>query len=385
MGKAVDTRWQLKVTRLGILAFKIAIVVILILALITPLTGGVKVNVPSLANSVWSFDNGTLNLKTTVGVYNGGIFDVNDFSIKLAVADANSTLTSSSSDHVNIRSGQWSYLNMPMAIDLGKMNQTALRSFVFNATKVTMAVDVGATYPLGWVSFNIGGNSTSDWQPLVQSYSVDVNRTNLVQTGGQYSLSIPYNLSVSNMISGAPVDLKLTVRNDTGTLATTSQRVVLKPDTSGHLVLNLTAQAAQYLQSHEELLHFDAQVGFLNATATKTYDLDWRPPISGLGLGRPELSLSPLALLVPFHFNTSAPVTGRTITLASTMTVNGQVAGSGTVVQIAQATNSENMQIPVSTSTIAYLGANPATLGFTLNATAGGLTETQNIMYQWSP
>ena len=47
---------------------------------------------------------------------------------------------------------------MRIAIDLNDMNSTALRSLVFNASELDMTVDVGASYPLGWVTMNVGGN-----------------------------------------------------------------------------------------------------------------------------------------------------------------------------------------------------------------------------------
>jgi hypothetical protein len=232
---------------------------------------------------------------------------------------------------------------------------------------------------------NIGGNTSTDWQPLVQNYSVDVRNMNLVQNGGQYSLSVPYTLSVSDMISGAPLELKVTMRNDTGTVAMTDQRIVLGPGTSGNLVLNLTAPAAQYLLSHQEKLHFDAQALFFNASEIRTYDYDWVPPISGLGMGQPYLSQSPTALVLPLHFNTSVPVTGRSITLATSMTVNGAASGSGSITQIAQSVNVVALQIPISTSTLHNLGANSATVAFTVMLTSNGLTEQQTFQYQWSP
>ncbi len=152
MGPSYDKRWQLKVTRLGILAFKVAIIVILLLAVITPLTGGVQINTPDLKDSAWSFDNGTLRLNTTVGVHNSGIFDINDFHMNVGLSDNQTpSLANFTTQHVDIRSGQTGDLDSRMAIDLNKMNGTALRSLVFNVTNLNMAVDVGAVYPLGLV------------------------------------------------------------------------------------------------------------------------------------------------------------------------------------------------------------------------------------------
>ncbi len=386
MGRLFDTRWQLTVTRFGILAFKIVIVVILLLAVITPVTGGVKVNLPELNDSAWSYDNGTLRLGTTVSVYNGAMFDVNNFYINLGLNDANSTvLAHSNTNHTNIHAGQWSNLDMRIAIDLNDMNSTALRSLVFNASELDMTVDVGASYPLGWVTMNVGGNHSYDWQPLVKDYGVDVNNMSLAQNGGQYALSVPYHLSVSDWIVGQSLDLKVTMGNSSATLATTDQHIILQQSTNGTMVLNVSGPAAQELISHPEQLHFGAQAGFLNASVTKTYDYSWQPPISGLGIGQPYLFQSPRAMVVPFHFNTTALVTGRSLSLTATMTVNGAASGTGSNTIIAQANNNVNVQIPISTSTLTYLGANPATLAFTVTITSNGLAETQTIQYQWSP
>ena len=278
MGRLAGTRWQLTVTRLGILAFKILIIVILILAAITPVTGGVRVNLPELRDSAWNFDNGTLKIGSTVDVYNGGVFDVNDFYIDFGMTDANSTsLGKFTTEHVNIRSGHWSNLPLNMTIDLNQMNGTALRSFVFNITNVNTAFNIGATYPLGWVSGILGSNSISEWQPLVKDYSVDLNNLRLGQSGGQYTLTVPYQVSVSTKISGAPMDLKVTMRNDSGVMATTDQQIILRPDTNGNLVLNLSAQTGQYLATHSDNLHFDVQAGFMSVSATRTVDHQWSP------------------------------------------------------------------------------------------------------------
>jgi hypothetical protein len=277
MGIFSDTRWQLTLTRLGILAFKIAIIVILILAVVTPLTGGVKVNAPELSNGVWTFDNGTLKLGSTVGVYNGGIFDVNDFYVVFGMTDSNSTsLGNFTTDHTNIRSGQWGNLPLHLTIDLNKMNESTLRSFVFNTTRVNTALEIGATYPLGWASGNLGGSSYSDWQPLITDYNVSLNSARLNNNGGQYTLTIPYHVNVSSKITGAPLDLKVTMSNDSGVMAMTDQQIVLQPQTKGELALNISSQTAQYLATHSELLHFQVQTGFMSVSATKSIDYQWK-------------------------------------------------------------------------------------------------------------
>ncbi len=278
MGSFIGTRWQLTVTRLGILAFKIAIIVILILAVVTPVTGGVKVNMPDLQDSVWTFENGTLELGATVEVYNGGMFDVNDFYIGFGMTVSNDTsLANATTDRMDIRSGQWNDLDLRMVIDMNRMNETALREFVFNATKVNMILDVGATYPLGWVSVNIGGNTSTDWQPLVKDYSIDVNNINLAQSGGQRFLNIPYSLDVSEMISGGQMALNVTMRNASGIMSQSTQQISLQPQTSGTLNLYLSDQTAQYLATHSEMLYFDVQADFLSASVTKTYQHQWSP------------------------------------------------------------------------------------------------------------
>ncbi len=278
MGSFSDTRWQLVLTRLGILAFKIAIIVILILAAVTPVTGGLKVNAPELANGVWSFENGTLKLGSSIGVYNGGIFDVNDFYVVFGLSDVNSTnLGNFTTVHRDIRSGQWSDLPLGMTIDLNQMNASALQSFVFNTTRVTMALDVGATYPLGWVSLNLGGSSNTEWEPLVSDYGVDLNNARLGTSGGHYALTIPYHVSVSNKISGAPMELKVTMSNSSGIMATTDQMIALQPQTNGVMVLNLDDQAGQYLATHSEPLRFQVQAGFMSVSANKTIDHQWSP------------------------------------------------------------------------------------------------------------
>jgi hypothetical protein len=274
----IHTRWQLAVTRLGILAFKIAIIVILILAVVTPVTGGLKINMPEMQNDIWTFDNGTLRLGMKLDVYNGAMFDVNDFYVNFRMTDANmSQLVQSSSDHMNIRSGQWNNLDLRLAVDLESMNQTVLRSFVFNATQVQIIVDGGATYPLGWVALNVGGNSTYDWKPLVQDYGIDVNKATLSKNGAQYSLSVPYYINVSSTIIGQQIELKLTMRNDSGTIAMSDQMIVLQSNTKGNLALNISSQAAMELMAHQEQLHFDVQVGFMNVTTDKTVDYLWSP------------------------------------------------------------------------------------------------------------
>ncbi len=205
----------------------------------------------------------------------------------------------------------------------------------------------------------------------------------LSQGSGQYYVSIPYSVSVSKMISGASMDLKVTMRNSTGPMATTDQRIDLQPQTTGDLALNLSVPAAQYLMTHEEQLHFDVQAGFLNASVSKTYDRLWEPGISGLGVGRPTLSLFSQALIVPLHFNTTAPVTGRSMTVSTAMAINGVASGSSSTSVTAAASNDLNVQIPLSLSTFAGLESGPATLSFNVTMSSGGLTETQTVQYQW--
>jgi hypothetical protein len=181
------------------------------------------------------------------------------------------------------------------------------------------------------------------------------------------------------------MDLKVTMRNDSGTMATTDQRIVLQEETYGDLVLNITDQAAMELMTHEEHLHFDVQAGYMTANVTKTVDYDWQPPVSGLGIGQPYLQYSPQAIIVPFQFDTSAPVTGNQMTFASTMAVNDTPSGSGSTTIMANPSNYVALQIPVSSATMTYLQTNSATLTFKITMTSNGLTGTQTVQYQWSP
>jgi len=155
-----------------------------------------------------------------VQIYNGGFYDIQDFSVGIRLADQNGSLiTESNSTPTDILAGRTNLVNVRMLLDLNQIQSSQLRELAFNHTTLNASLTLASSYMDRLVNIHIGANRTMDWSPLVDNLKLDLQGMKLQQNVTAYDVTVPYSFDAGDMIMGQQVKVTTTLRDPSGSWA----------------------------------------------------------------------------------------------------------------------------------------------------------------------
>jgi hypothetical protein len=272
-------RWGLLAVRLGIIAVNIVIALIIILAVIPLATGGLDVNVPSSNESSWTLDGQVLHLSAPVSVYNGGFYDIEDFSLRMQVVDeSGNEIMDDRSIPANLKSGNTTDVPLQLSLDIGNVSQEAKRKIVFDGALFNISLNIEAHYIMKLMKLGIAVEDQIRWDPLINEYRIDQSQIRFEYSGSQIVMIVPYYISTSQMVYGYEINVTSELRNSTSVLGEGSKQVTLTPNTSDEFRFNLTQEASFWLATHSEMLTMDLRLDFMGASAEESIQYYWNAP-----------------------------------------------------------------------------------------------------------
>ena len=271
-------RWGLFTTKLVIVLFNLGIVVILILSVLPLVQGGLNIEMPQ-NDSQWTYNDNILSMQTPIQIYNGGFFDIQNFTLGFELRNNGSSevLVSSQTAPVDIVHGRWTNIPLAFDIDLENMNRTTERELVFNDTSFNLSVSVQAQYTDRMITLGLNGYNVMNWTALIYDLNVDTSELNVESAGSNYTISVPYHFSASNILSGAHVDLGVRLRDPTMVMGNSSKEMTIQENNDGTFNMSVNETVAHYLMSHTDKLYVDYNVSFDGATFGQTSSLEWGP------------------------------------------------------------------------------------------------------------
>jgi hypothetical protein len=256
----------------------VIIALIIIFAVIPIIPGIVVVNPPGPDGWTTTITNDTVIVTGNVSIRNGGFFAFNNFYFVIQLYNENGTdLASFSSSKTNLLPGLW--IDVPVTFYL---NKTALGSDVLDAllrSEVTFAslVYFNINYLFDFrVQAGFRGNMTVG--PLIRNLVVDWNNTTVNSNGTNYEMVIPYSFDSRAVTNGSHLSMAGSISNATTVLGAISTDVTLGGHVNSTILVNLSKDAYDHLNTTSDHLFLDLQLTLNDATYNVTLERDWVPP-----------------------------------------------------------------------------------------------------------
>ncbi len=261
--------------RVGIILVNLAIVGIIVMSVLPLVSGGLRIGLPQNDLAKPTLENNVVKFSVPVDIYNGGFFDITDFSMRFQVSDGDRLIADHTSSPVNIVAGRTNRVIIDLEVDLGTVPTAELQRLVFERTMLKLEVGMGAGYSLGLVKADVRTNQTMEWEPLIGDLMVNTQGVQAQTNGTNVDYLVPYSFTASDMVTGNAVSLQATLRNSTALLGSASQTIVVQNSNQGLLRFTIGQEAAIWLMSHPEDLTIGIDLTYQGASLHQDYPYHW--------------------------------------------------------------------------------------------------------------
>jgi hypothetical protein len=268
-------RLSLLITRIGMIAFKLVIALILFLAIFPLVTGSIMPDLNSIRFSSGVVGNDFV-FQASINVSNGGTFSIDDLAVDFQMHDQNGTLVASSmTQPTSIPAHARTMIPIVITAPIDQLGQGTLSKLVFSNGSYTFLVGVQASYPLRLVSLNVHFNATMQMQPFITDVTVDTNAVRIETVGSDRFLVLPYSFGANPALAGKPFTATVNASDAGGPFSSASQTITIATINNGELRLPLTTAKADYLAANPDQITFNLHVAVLGATLDRSYEYNW--------------------------------------------------------------------------------------------------------------
>lgn len=272
-------RWGLIGIRLVIVGVSLLIAAIILLSIIPLAIGGLDVQTPEDKEGTWSIEGDVLTLTTPVEIYNGGFYNIEDFTISYKFLNENGDIViQGRSEPVDIIAGRTTTLNVSFVIDFNTIDPSELKKIVFESGSYDFVVNIETFYMMKLLKLGIGFNETMEWEPMVSDFGIDVNAVYYEINDSSFTVNLPYYIYISDMLVGKQMMVHCTISNSTSVLGSTEKTITLTQPFNDILELTLENDAANWLRNNSESLTIVFTLEFKGASASENYEYLWVPP-----------------------------------------------------------------------------------------------------------
>ena len=259
-------RWGLLAVRSSIITVNLVIIAIILMSILPLATGKLQVAVPEDGGGGPVMDGSKVTMSVPVDITNDGYFDIKDLTVRFKIADGGRVLSERSSEPVDARAGRINHLNLSIVMDLDDIDEEHLKDLVFGSSVFDLEVSVEGGYSLGLVRASISTRQQIDWEPMVKSVDIDVNRVQWESNGTNMDMMVPYYFEASGIARGKSVDIEAEIVNSTSTLGAASASFIVGDVNHGELRFVVPQEKYLWLQAHPEDLVLVADISVMGAT-----------------------------------------------------------------------------------------------------------------------
>lgn len=265
-------------TRLGILAFKVLVVLIVLLSIMPLLMGDISMELDTGEESNWSLEDGVVSMSTPLAVENNGFFDINDVTVDFVLRDQNGeVLVRSGSDGTDIPAGGRTELDLDIELDLTDIARDDLANMVFNGSQLQFEVGISAKYSWDLVRGSVTASSDMEWEPMVQYMDLMMEQAMPVYDGTGYYMFIPYSFMISDMISGQPLLVRVTFEDALGNVGEYETVVQTNQFQYETAMVPISMETYDRLVSNPEHIAASLTLGLLDVSKTINESWGWTP------------------------------------------------------------------------------------------------------------
>jgi len=257
------------------------IVIILAVLMVLPVVPkAVDIQPPPPDSWSSTITNDTVTLKNNLTARDNNLFPTEVSLVIELFNDNGNVLAKFTANRTTIQPGGTAQIPVTLEINRTSIDSTKLRSVIFNGTNFKALLYFNSKSLLNF-QVSAGINASISVGPLINRAEYDLNRSVLEQVGNNNTLSIPYTLNSSSILSDRNITINGTVSNDTQVLGTINDTIVLGQAVQGSLDFNLTNEAYTHLSTSPDHLILNVTVGIGDLTWNYQVERDWQPPSSG--------------------------------------------------------------------------------------------------------
>lgn len=272
-------RWGLIGIRLVIVAISLLIATIIILSIVPLAIGGLDVQLPEDEEGTWSIEGDVLTLTTPVEIYNGGFYNIEDFTISYKfMNETGDIVIEGQSEPVDISAGRTTTLNVSFVIDLNSIDPSELKKIVFESGSYDFVVNIETFYMMKLLKLEIGINNTMEWEPMINEFEMDLSSVNYEVNDSYLTINLPYHIYAADMLVGKQMTVRCVISNATAEIGSAQKIITLAQPFNDVLALTIDGSAANWLRDHSESLTILFVLEFKGASAAETYEYVWMPP-----------------------------------------------------------------------------------------------------------
>lgn len=275
-------------TRLGIVAFKLMVAVIVVLSIVPLLTGGIGLDLESENEAGMTLEGGVIRVEMPITVRNDGFFDINDLTVSFTfMNEEGDVLAVSEGEPMDIPAGKETEVAIELALDLYDLTRQVRSDLIFNGTEMKFDAEISAKYTLDMVQLSVEAASDMGWGPFISDLQVEEWNAQPLEEGGDRFVLVPFSLRADDALNGLQTYAVTEYRDEEGYTSNVSQPVQLSQQVYETAKIPLSQEAYGRLMN-----------GTANATARTTlYVLDCSTfdegylNLGGAGGGDPVMNL----------------------------------------------------------------------------------------------
>ncbi|MDD1772165.1 MAG: hypothetical protein LUQ09_04525 [Methanomassiliicoccales archaeon] len=257
----------LLITRLGIIAFKLIVALIVIFSILPLINGGLNVDIDETDDGQSSMDANSMRYDFPITITNNGIYDINDVTISFTIVDDDGNeLVRGSTGNVDVPVGSEVELDFRMTINIDDLEDVKME-MVFNGTDLTMNLDVSAKYTMDLVNVGFQADTELTIGPFITNIQVHTYSVNLESEGSEHFMIVPYSFSCADMATGQDASVHTELSDNNGTMGNVTQQIELQSYTYDQTRVPITQEAYDRLIMGE-YVNVAFSVNFLDCTST---------------------------------------------------------------------------------------------------------------------
>jgi len=190
-------------TRLGILAFKLMVAVIVVLSVLPLLTGGIGLDMDGGDEGEMTLEDGVIRAEMPMTIRNDGFFDINDLTVSFTFMNEDGDVLAESEGHpMDIPAGEETEVSVEIALDLYDLDREVRSDLIFNGTEMKFDAKISAKYTLDMVQLSVKAGSDMGWGPFVRDLQVEEWNAQPQEEGDDRYVVVPFSFRAEDVLDG---------------------------------------------------------------------------------------------------------------------------------------------------------------------------------------
>jgi len=295
------TKSTLLMLKVGILMVNLLIATLFFTAIIPPLTGGISVELPDGGSLNWEVYGHNIAINTSVKIINRAYYSIDATKIWIDITDGPLLILNKTVEIPSIKGGSEITEPISLVFDMDEIRSRGGEDLIFSDAEIKINVNVVAFYTFNTIKFAAEYTDIYPWEALVKEMSIDLQNATYESGANGLTVTIPYVVETSSLLSGKTAEVELILDNETGEITRDYETVNLGYRTTGDITFVISSNKMNDLLTRSQRLNIHATINLAGEEIEEDYSYNWGAPLNNLTISEPSLSGS--SVYTSFSFN----------------------------------------------------------------------------------